>query len=32
VVDLGIVEDVIRNRLDDLLVFVSLIRGRLPPA
>jgi uncharacterized protein YutE (UPF0331/DUF86 family) len=31
-VDLGVVEDVIRNRLDDLLAFVARIRGRLPPA
>ena len=27
-VDLGVVEDVLRNHLDDLLAFVSAIRGR----
>lgn len=27
-VDLGIVEDVLRNHLDDLLAFVAAIRGR----
>ncbi len=29
-VDLGIVEDVLRNRLDDLVGFVAVIRARLP--
>ena len=28
-VDLGVVEDVVRNHLDDLLAFVSSIRARL---
>lgn len=27
-VDLGVVEDVIRNHLDDLLAFVAAVRGR----
>ena len=27
-VDLGVVEDVLRNHLDDLLAFVAAIRGR----
>ena len=27
-VDLGVVEDVLRNHLDDLLAFVSALRGR----
>jgi uncharacterized protein YutE (UPF0331/DUF86 family) len=31
-VDLGVVEDVLRHRLDDLLGFVSVIRARLPKA
>src|SRR5438105_4564788 len=30
-VDLAVVEDVLRSRLGDLLDFVSVIRGRLPP-
>lgn len=30
VVDLGIVRDVVENRLDDLLAFVKTIRDRLP--
>ncbi len=30
-VDLAVVEDVLRNRLGDLLDFVSVIRRRLPP-
>jgi len=29
-VDLGVVEDVVRHRLDDLLAFVQAIRPRLP--
>ncbi|MHC4974329.1 MAG: type VII toxin-antitoxin system HepT family RNase toxin [Planctomycetota bacterium] len=29
-VDLGVVEDVVRHRLDDLLEFVQAIRPRLP--
>lgn len=29
-VDLAILEDVLRNRLDDLLTFVAAIRSRLP--
>jgi uncharacterized protein YutE (UPF0331/DUF86 family) len=29
-VDLDVVEDVVRNRLDDLLAFVEAIRPRLP--
>ena len=28
-VDLAIVEDVVRNRLDDFLAFVAAVRGRL---
>jgi uncharacterized protein YutE (UPF0331/DUF86 family) len=31
-VDLAVVEDVLRNRLGDLLEFVAVIRKRLPPA
>jgi uncharacterized protein YutE (UPF0331/DUF86 family) len=31
-VDLGVVEDAVRNRLDDLLAFAGAIRRRLPPA
>ena len=31
VVNLAIVEDVVRNRLDDLLDYVAVIRKRLPP-
>lgn len=31
-VDIGIVEDIVRNRLDDLLRFVEAIQRRLEPA
>ena len=29
-VDVGVVEDVVRHRLDDLLAFVAAVRARLP--
>lgn len=30
--DKGVLADVVRNRLDDLLAFVAAIRARLPAA
>jgi uncharacterized protein YutE (UPF0331/DUF86 family) len=30
-VDLGILEDIVANRLDDLLEYVRSIRARIPP-